>query len=77
MAGDLVCFSTSQTPADVDDLFNGWIKSFPKSQRNLVLCGAAALYWILWKIRNHACFNNKYPNDPVNVIYMLCYVLTG
>jgi hypothetical protein len=52
-------------------------KFFPKNQRNLVLCGAAALCWILWKTRNDACFNKKYPNDSASVIYRLCNVLTG
>jgi hypothetical protein len=42
-----------------------------------VLCGARALCWILWKTKKYACFNRKYPNDPANVIYRLCNVLSG
>jgi hypothetical protein len=61
----------------VEDLFGSWIKSFPHDQRNLVLCGAGALRWILWKTKNDACFNQKYPNDPANVIYRPYNVLSG
>jgi hypothetical protein len=42
-----------------------------------VLCGAASLCWTLWKTRNDACFNNKKPNDPANVIYMLCNLISS
>jgi hypothetical protein len=73
----LCAFQLVRPPDRVDDLFVGWIKSFPKSQRNLVLCGARALCWILWETRNDACFNRKYSNDPTNVIYRLCNVLIG
>jgi hypothetical protein len=73
----LCAFQLVRPPDRVDDLFGGWIKSFPKNQRNLVLCGAGALCWILWKTRNDAYFNKKYPNDPTDVIYRLFNVLTG
>jgi hypothetical protein len=56
----VVCaFHLVRPPENVEDLFGAWIKSFLKTQRNLVLCGAAALCWTLWKTRNDACFNNK------------------
>jgi hypothetical protein len=74
----VVCaFHLVRPPKNVEDLFGAWIKSFLKTQRNLVLCGAAALCWTLWKTRNDACFNNKKPNDPANVIYRLCNLLSG
>jgi hypothetical protein len=41
------------------------------------MCGAAARCWILWKTRNDACFNQKFPTDPANVIYRLRNLLTG
>jgi hypothetical protein len=25
--------------------------------------------WTIWKTRNDACFNIKFPNDPTNTIY--------
>jgi hypothetical protein len=64
-------------PESVEDLFEAWIKSFLKNQRNLVLCGAAAICWTLWKTRNDACFNNKKSNYSTNVIYRLCNLLSG
>jgi hypothetical protein len=53
----LCAFHLNRPPDKVEDLFGGSIKSFPHGQRNLVLCGAGALCWILWKTRNDACFN--------------------
>jgi hypothetical protein len=44
----VLCAFHLNRPTDrVEDQFGGWIKSFPHSQRNLVLCGAGALCWIL------------------------------
>jgi hypothetical protein len=45
----LCAFQLNQPLDRVENLFGGWIKSFPHDQRNLVLCGAGALCWILWK----------------------------
>jgi hypothetical protein len=73
----LCAFHLVRPPKNVEDLFGAGIKSFLTIQRNLVLCGAAALCWILWKTRNDACLNNKKPNDPANVIYRLCNLLSG
>jgi hypothetical protein len=36
-------FQLVRPPKNVDNMFGGWIKFFPKSWRNLVLCGAAGL----------------------------------
>jgi hypothetical protein len=74
----IICaFQLVRPPDNVDDLFGRWIKSFSKNQRNLILCGVAALCWIICKTKNNDCFNNKYLNYPANVIYRLCNVLTG
>jgi hypothetical protein len=73
----LCAFHLNRPPDRVEDLFGGLIKFFPQNQRYLVLCGAGALYWVLWKTRNDACFNRKYPNDPATMIYMMCNVLSG
>jgi hypothetical protein len=32
---------------NTSDLFGNWIKSFPKDQRHLVMCGASAVCWVL------------------------------
>jgi hypothetical protein len=45
--------------------------------KNLVLCGAAAICGTIWKTRNDACFHKKFPNDPANVIYRLCNIISG
>jgi hypothetical protein len=53
----LCAFYIVKLPESVANLFGGWINPFSKSQRNLVLCGASALCWTLWKTRSDACFN--------------------
>jgi hypothetical protein len=64
-------------PENTVDLFGNWIKSFPKDQRHLVMCGASAVCWVLWKTRNDVCFNRAVVSDPTNIIYRLCNVLNN
>jgi hypothetical protein len=53
-----VCFTFGvKKPKDVGHLFGPWIRSFSKKQRNLVLVGMAAFYWVLWISRNDLMFN--------------------
>jgi hypothetical protein len=61
----LCAFHLARPQENVEDLFGAWIKSFLKTQINLVLCGAAALCWILWKTKNDACFNNKNQKNQI------------
>jgi hypothetical protein len=62
---------------NIEDMFGEWIKSFPKPQRQLVRCGDLVVCWTLWKTRNDVCFNRIVLNDPANVIYRLCSLLTS
>jgi hypothetical protein len=73
----LCVFHLVRPPKDTADMFGEWIKSFPKRQRHLVMCGASAVCWVLWKTRNDVCFNRTSLSDPANVIYRLCNLLNG
>ena len=33
----------------------------------------AAIMWGIWKTRNLACFENKWPKEPVEVISKFCF----
>jgi hypothetical protein len=41
------------------------------------MCGASAIYWVLWKTRNDVCFNRATLSDPANVVYRLYNVLNS
>ena len=66
-----------RAPVGVDDMLNGWLDAFPTNQKKLVLGGCAAICWTIWKTRNDACFNRKFPNDPAAVVYRLCALLNS
>jgi hypothetical protein len=45
-------------------------------QKMQMICWeSTAVCWIIWKTRNDACFNKKFPDDPSSSIYRLCNVL--
>jgi hypothetical protein len=33
----------------------------------------AAVFWGIWKTRNLACFQKKWPDAPLSVIHRICY----
>jgi hypothetical protein len=39
-------------PANVDNLFPPWLRSFSNKQKNLVRIGVTAFYWALWISKN-------------------------
>jgi hypothetical protein len=43
----LCAFQLVRPLENTSDLFGNWIKSFPKNQRHLVMCGASAVCWML------------------------------
>ena len=50
-----------------------WLGGFDKKTKKKVTVGVAAVFWGLWKTRNLACFENKWPNEPVEVIHKIGY----
>jgi hypothetical protein len=43
----LCAFQLVRPQENTSDLFGNWIKSFPKNQMQLVMCGASAVCWVL------------------------------
>lgn len=52
-----------------------WVRTFPVGIRQILIIGTSALCWSLWKARNAICFQNKFPGDPTNLVFSLCYWL--
>jgi hypothetical protein len=71
----LCAFQLVRPPENTTDMFGNWIKSFPKNKKHLVMCGASAVCWVLWKMRNDVCFNRTIVSDPANIIYRLYNLL--
>lgn len=56
----------------LSNLMGNWIKSFPKDQREVVLCGGITICWTIWKTSNRACFDKIFHDDPTSLVYRLC-----
>lgn len=65
-------FGFGSFPATMRDIHT-WFESFPRKYRQIIIIGSAALCWSIWKSRNAICFQNKYPGDPTNIVFSLCY----
>ena len=46
-------------PSSVSNMFGNWLIGTPKDYKSLVLVGAAALCWSVWRCRNAVVFYNK------------------
>jgi hypothetical protein len=70
----LVCFTFGvKIPLDVGHLFDPWIRSFSKKQRNLVLVGLASFCWALWISRNDLVFHKSQYKSILQVIFRGTY----
>jgi hypothetical protein len=49
-------------PSSVSNMLNGWLNLVPQNFKPLVIVGAAALCWTVWRCRNAVVFDNKSPN---------------
>jgi hypothetical protein len=72
----VVCaFGFVRPPDSANDMLGGWIDSFPAPLRKSIFCGCTVVSWTIWKTRNDACFDRKFPDDPSSSIYRLCNIL--
>jgi hypothetical protein len=51
--------------------------SFSGIDREVVMIGAVALCWTLWRSRNNSFFDGMRPKDPTKVIFLICHFLNS
>jgi hypothetical protein len=52
----------------VDHCISNWLKGFGKKKMKILVVGIAAVIWSIWKTKNLACFEKKWPDEPYVVI---------
>jgi hypothetical protein len=45
-------------------------------KREFVIVGTATVIWSIWKTRNLACFDKKWPDEPFSVVLNFLYINT-
>ena len=48
---------------DTQSCLTGWLDSFGKKMKKKMAVGVAAVLWGIWKTRNLACFEKKWPSS--------------
>lgn len=56
-------------------MFNVWLKGMGSVKKKTFFVGVAATVWSIWKARNLACFQNKWPNEPSDVLFKVSYFI--
>jgi hypothetical protein len=70
----VICaFGFVRPPESANDMLGEWINSFPGPLRKNILCGCTVV--TIWKTRNDACFDRKFPDNPSSSIYRLRNIL--
>jgi hypothetical protein len=62
-------------PHSVSNMFGTWLWGLDKDKKSLVLAGAAATCWAIWRCRNDVVFDRKVVPSPSQVIYSVIYWL--
>ena len=58
---------------DANYCLTDWLCGVRGKQKLTVAVGVATVFWGLWKTRNMACFENKWPMEPIEVIHRVCF----
>jgi hypothetical protein len=59
----------------VDHCIPNWLKGFGGKKKEILAVGIAVVIWSIWKTRNLACFEKKWPDEPYVVILKICYYI--
>lgn len=57
-------FNLQNIPDNVHDMFNVWLKSCNKQEKDLVAVAISTIFWTIWKLRNVVIFVNNKVSDP-------------
>jgi hypothetical protein len=58
---------------NVEHCFSVWLKGFREKKRKMLSVGIAAVLWGIRKTRNLACFEHKWPSEPIEVLHKIYY----
>ena len=70
-------FNIGRKPDSVQDLFGGWLRSFYKRRKGLIIVGIDAVLWAIWKVRNEICFENKTIHDPFVLMHRVTQLINS
>ena len=59
-------------PTNLNDYLGGWLKTFKKPEKKIVLVGSSTIFPALWKRRNDIIFRSKKIYDPMTFIRLMC-----
>lgn len=65
-------FDLNSIPDCLTDCLGRWIRLFPKHDKKLVVVGAAAMFWTIWRCRNDSIFERKTINNPLILVRLMC-----
>lgn len=60
-------------PQGFDSLFGDWLSNFGHDVKNLITLRVGDVLWVIWKLRNEVCFNNRSIIEPADVIFACCF----
>jgi hypothetical protein len=60
-------------PHSVSNMFGTWLRGLDKDKKSLVLVGAPAICWVIWRCRNDMVFDRKVVTSHSQVIYSATY----
>lgn len=69
-----IAFSFKLPFTNVQSCVNIWLKGLRGLNRKVAAVVIAAVFWGTWETRNLACFQKKWPDEPVAVIQNLLLV---
>jgi hypothetical protein len=72
-----VALNLDAMPSSFSELYRQCYASFSGIDRKVVMIGVVALCWTLWRTRNNSFFDGMRPNDPTNVIFLICHFLNS
>ena len=59
--------------SSVEEVVSRWLKRHFKKKRSLLAVVVTAVFWGIWKVRNSACFQGVWPDEPCVVVFKICY----
>jgi hypothetical protein len=62
-------------PKSIGELCDRWLNKSKDRISNLMIFGCGAVFWAIWRTRNHWLFGDKILLDPAIIIFLCCFWL--